>query len=326
MDRNVFLVDFENVNRLAFTGVTALTETDEVIVLYTKACIKTPKALEDFYLKTKASLTMMYAENGHKNALDFQLSALLGRLSCEERFKTKYYIIAKDKGYDCLSIFLSRFGIDVIRRESIYAAITGMEDPIATAEVEAEEDEGTEELSSYEMAPLPEDAEDEDAELETLEKKAKKKKKDKKKKKEEKEKEAEKPVEEKKKKAGKGGSLVLVGMPRPWGEDATLLPVDVDPAASQAQPEVAKAAEPTKDTSGKTLSPDLALVVQAIKERFCGPYLIYQEVAIEAYLYAKAHPEEGKNLMEVAHRYLTQALRISTKVKKVYNLLKPFLK
>ena len=325
MDRNVFLVDFENVNRLAFTGVTALTETDEVIVLYTKACIKTPKALEDFYLKTKASLTMMYAENGHKNALDFQLSALLGRLSCEEKFKTKYYIIAKDKGYDCLSIFLSRFGIDVIRRESIYAAITGMEDPIATAEVEDEEDEGAEGLSSDERIPLPEDV-DEEEELETLEKKAKKKKKDKKKKKEEKEPKAEKPAGEKKKKAGKGGSLVLVGMPRPWGEDAGLLPVDITPAPSQAEPEAAKTATSAQDSSKGPLSPDLALVVQAIKERFCGPYLIYQELAIEAFLYAKAHPEEGKNLMEVAHRYLTQALRVSTKVKKVYNLLKPFLK
>lgn len=321
MDRNVFLVDFENVNRLAFTGVSALSETDEVIVLYTKACVKTPKALEDFYLKTKATLTMMYAENGHKNALDFQLSALLGRLSCEERFKTKYYIIAKDKGYDCLSIFLSHFGVKVIRRESIYAAITGMEDPIATAEVEREEDE-TEETPAEEAAPAEEPASSPEAE--NPEKKAKKKKKDKKKKKEEKEPE---PLVKKKKTGGKS-SLVLVGMPRPWTEDASLRPVAVAPVPDVTplpEPEQKVPTEP-EEISIDNLSPELALVVQAIRERFCGPYLDYQQAAIEAFLYAKSHPEEGKNLMEVGHRYLAQKIRVANKVKKVYTLLKPFLK
>ena len=336
LDRNVFLVDFENVNVLAFTGITALSERDEVIVLYTMACAKTPRTLEQFYLKTKATLTMIYAENGHKNALDFQLSSLLGRMTCEEKFKTKYYIIARDKGYDCLSVFLKRYGVDVTRKESIFAAINSLPDPIATAEVEGEEEEAEElleELLDEEALPEPEEENSTGGSPSDEKKKDKKEKKDKKGKKDKK---------EKKDKADKAGrkkkkepTILLVGTCAPWKEgDALLLPEPNVPApqpvdrplTQPAAPEAGAAQETVAAPQAEPADPETAFILQAIRERFYGSMSRYTDVAIEAYLFAVSHPDETKSKMDVAHRFLTRALRSSVTVKKVYALLKPFLK
>lgn len=340
LDRRVFLVDFENVNVLAFTGITALSEYDEVIVLYTKACVKGPKTLEQFYLKTKATLTMMFAENGHKNALDFQLSSLLGKLSSEEKFKTKYYIIANDKGYDCLSIFLQRFGVDVTRKESIFTAVNSLPDPIATAQVEGEEDQAQtdeflEELLSSENALEPEE---EDAGGEASgEKKKDKKEKEKKDKKGKKEKKEDKERGEKKSRGKKKEpTILLVGPATPFKEGDSLIPiVPLEEPGVVPAPVIQKSApaevqpEPASKESADApaeLSVENAFIVQAIRERFFGNMEQYADVAVDAYLYSVGHPEEGKTKMDTAHHYLVQTLRSSVKVKKIYTLLKPYLK
>ena len=382
----MFLVDFENVDATAFTGVGVLAQTDEVFVLYTKACIRTPKTLESFYLKTKATLTMVFVENGHKNALDFQLASLLGRLSREEQFRTKYFIISKDKGYDCLSVFMQRYGTTVKRRESILTALldassddeelnaTQVEAAIAADVLSAPIEEASSPLALedpfQDLHELQDDEEPvkskkkQDGQKESKkEKKAKKKVKGKDgkgKKKDKLEEPTVEPVEpimeagkskkeegEKKGKKRKKEPLVImltnpVPTPIPWGDRYTgTSAIDTDgrfgtgtagfdfvPAPIHAAKPVAVTApnsrEDTQNLAGQTEEVDQA-IVQSLSEAL-GSSERLTNLAVGAYRYAKANPSAGPNVKQIAHKYLSQALRSGEEVKAVYNALKPFLK
>lgn len=382
----MFLVDFENVDATAFTGVGVLAQTDEVFVLYTKACIRTPKTLESFYLKTKATLTMVFVENGHKNALDFQLASLLGRLSREEQFRTKYFIISKDKGYDCLSVFMQRYGTTVKRRESILTALldaSSDDEELNGTEVEAAI--AADVLSaSVEEAPSPlvvesafqdlhkfqndEEEEDEEPVKSKKQEDQKESKKDKKAKKKAKEKDGKgkkkdkleeptvEPVEplmeagknkkevgEKKSKKRKKEPLVImltnpIPTPIPWGDSytgasalgpdgrfgmGTAAPVPINPAQPVAKA-TAKSQEETQNQTSQMEEIDQQ-VLQSIYQAL-GNSERLTTLAVGAYRYAKANPTAGPNVKQIAHKYLSQALRSGEEVKTVYNALKPFLK
>jgi hypothetical protein len=104
----IFLVDYENVNESGFKGVLSCSKDDMIFVFYTKngstITFETHKLLGE----SKPKIEYLNVENGTRNALDFQLSSYLGFLITNHS-KEQFYIVSKDKGYEVLISFWSKY-------------------------------------------------------------------------------------------------------------------------------------------------------------------------------------------------------------------------
>ncbi|MFR5050774.1 MAG: PIN domain-containing protein [Ruminococcus bicirculans (ex Wegman et al. 2014)] len=76
----IYLVDFENVKSKGLQGIDNLTETDTVIIFYSENSDTINFEMHQKVLTSKADLEYFKVNVGGKNALDFQLSTLLGYL------------------------------------------------------------------------------------------------------------------------------------------------------------------------------------------------------------------------------------------------------
>lgn len=99
----LYFVDYENVNSKGLGGIQNLTSKDRVMILYSNQAnsvkIKTIQNL----LTSKAKVSFIEITSLGQNALDFQLSALIGSYLGKFRgSKLQIYIISKDKGFDSL--------------------------------------------------------------------------------------------------------------------------------------------------------------------------------------------------------------------------------
>lgn len=99
----LYFVDYENVNSKGLGGIQNLTSKDRVMILYSNQAnsvkIKTIQNL----LTSKAKVSFIEITSLGQNALDFQLSALIGSYIGKFRgSKLQIYIISKDKGFDSL--------------------------------------------------------------------------------------------------------------------------------------------------------------------------------------------------------------------------------
>ena len=105
---SIFLIDYENVNESGFKGILNCQKDDLIYIFYTKngstLSFDSHKLLEE----AKPKIEYFNAENGSKNALDFQLSSFLGYLITSHP-NEQFYIISKDKGYEVLIKFWSSF-------------------------------------------------------------------------------------------------------------------------------------------------------------------------------------------------------------------------
>lgn len=102
--KNYYLIDYENVNKSGFNGIELMTEKDCIVVFYTQNANTIPFDLHFKLAETKASLQLIYAATGGKNALDFQLSTYLGFL-IGSHIAGDIHIISNDKGYEFLKSF-----------------------------------------------------------------------------------------------------------------------------------------------------------------------------------------------------------------------------
>jgi len=125
---SIFLVDYENVHVEGFNGLSNCTEKDSIKIFYTKGADTLTFGLHRRLSETKARIEYLKVENGSKNALDFQLSSYLGFLIASNA-EEKYYIVSKDKGYEILIQFWSKY-------KSISAQVTLVSD--LTLKVEKE--------------------------------------------------------------------------------------------------------------------------------------------------------------------------------------------
>ncbi|MBQ6454372.1 MAG: hypothetical protein IJJ14_08475 [Coriobacteriales bacterium] len=123
----VFYVDYENVSSGGLTGIEALTESDEVYVLYRPSTSKIELSQVSRIMACKARIEFVPAIPGGPNSLDFQLITLLllhlptdGRVAC---------IISNDKGYDNVINMARKQGVDNIRRLDCIAAATPARKP-----------------------------------------------------------------------------------------------------------------------------------------------------------------------------------------------------
>ena len=75
-----YLVDFENVKSKGLSGIDRLTDEDHVIIFYSENSDTISFEMHCMVLQAKADVDYMKVRVGGKNALDFQLSTLLGYL------------------------------------------------------------------------------------------------------------------------------------------------------------------------------------------------------------------------------------------------------
>ncbi|MCD7741121.1 MAG: PIN domain-containing protein [Ruminococcus sp.] len=122
-----YLVDFENVKSKGLVGIDKLTEDDHVIIFFSENSDTISFEMHCQVMQSKAKVDYMKVKVGGKNALDFQLSTLLGYLVAKDD-NTHIFIISNDKGFDKLHDFWSDTFIDspecvVFRTQNITSAI-----------------------------------------------------------------------------------------------------------------------------------------------------------------------------------------------------------
>ena len=104
MNMKVYLVDFENVKSKGLTGIDSLTEYDRVIIFYSENADTINFEMHQKVLISKAEVEYFKVHVGGKNALDFQLSTLLGYL-VSKNYYTHIFVISNDKSFDFLHPF-----------------------------------------------------------------------------------------------------------------------------------------------------------------------------------------------------------------------------
>ena len=100
----IFLIDFENVKSKGLTGIDSLTEQDKVIIFYSENADTISFDMHQKVLTSKSDIEYFKVHVGGKNALDFQLSTLLGYLVAKN-FYSHIYVISNDKSFDFLHDF-----------------------------------------------------------------------------------------------------------------------------------------------------------------------------------------------------------------------------
>ena len=109
-----YLVDYENTNVNGLNGITSLSETDVVCIFYSENAQNISFGLHRRLNESKAKQIYQRVEVGTKNALDFQLSSYLGYIIKENsENQYNYYIVAKDEGYNALSLYWKKRKINV---------------------------------------------------------------------------------------------------------------------------------------------------------------------------------------------------------------------
>lgn len=123
----IYLIDFENVKSKGLEGIDKLSETDSVIIFFSENSDTLSFEMHQKVLSSKADIEYFKVSVGGKNALDFQLSTLLGYMVAKETY-SHIFVISNDKGFDFLHAFWGGTYIDaprtfVYRTKTIKAAM-----------------------------------------------------------------------------------------------------------------------------------------------------------------------------------------------------------
>ncbi len=155
-----YLVDFENVKSKGLSGIDRLTDEDHVIIFYSENSDTISFEMHCMVLQAKAEVDYMKVRVGGKNALDFQLSTLLGYLVAKGD-NTHIFVISNDKGFDKLHDFWENTFDDspackVFRTSNISAAVNYARYNTVPVEEPAEEPE-EEEITLPELPAVPDE-------------------------------------------------------------------------------------------------------------------------------------------------------------------------
>ena len=181
----IYLVDFENVKSKGLEGVDKLSETDSVIIFFSENSDTLSFEMHQKVLSSKADIEYFKVSVGGKNALDFQLSTLLGYMVAKETY-SHIFVISNDKGFDFLHSFWCGNYIDtpstlVYRSKTISGAVELEKSLKKSEEAKAKKAEKavvqTEETAVEEIVEQPVEAVVEEAAEESVKTEAPKKKK-----------------------------------------------------------------------------------------------------------------------------------------------------
>lgn len=116
-----FFIDYENLSGRALEGISLVKfrKSDELIFFHNKTLVKISFELHKELEQIKAKKKYILVETGTGNALDFQLSSYLGNCISKSP-DAQFYIVSKDRGFDCVCHFWQKRDIRVKRLEQLY--------------------------------------------------------------------------------------------------------------------------------------------------------------------------------------------------------------
>ena len=101
-----YFVDYENVHADGCSGLEQVASGSQIYIVYSENCKNITLDILEKAGQAGAQLYAHKATTGGKNALDFQLSSLLGYIIGKNETKAdEYIIVSKDTGYDGLVDF-----------------------------------------------------------------------------------------------------------------------------------------------------------------------------------------------------------------------------
>lgn len=98
--KNIYFIDYENVGQSGFNGSEALTSADEIYLFHYEGTGNVKYENLISLAGSKARTQIIKLTTHAKNAMDFQIVALLGYLTGKYQNKANYVIVSKDKGYE----------------------------------------------------------------------------------------------------------------------------------------------------------------------------------------------------------------------------------
>lgn len=106
--RRFFLVDYENVSDGGLHGFFDLTGDDTVALFYTQNANKISIDFFEIAMRSHKAANIAFIKvNPGNQALDLQLASYLGALMASAEDDCAFYIVSKDKGFQCLIPFWS---------------------------------------------------------------------------------------------------------------------------------------------------------------------------------------------------------------------------
>ncbi len=103
--RDIYLIDFENVASEGLSGITYLSEEDQVIIFYSNNSNRLTMKMHILISKSVCKLDYFEVTVGGKNALDHQIATWLGYLVGTGGAERNYYIVSRDMGYKHVANF-----------------------------------------------------------------------------------------------------------------------------------------------------------------------------------------------------------------------------
>ena len=103
--RDIYLIDFENVASEGLSGITYLSEDDQVIIFYSNNSNRLTMKMHILIGKSVCDLQYFEVTVGGKTALDHQISTWLGYLVGTGAAERNYYIVSRDMGYKHVANF-----------------------------------------------------------------------------------------------------------------------------------------------------------------------------------------------------------------------------
>jgi hypothetical protein len=103
--RDIYLIDFENVASEGLSGITYLSEEDQVVIFYSNNSNRLSMKMHILIGKSICKLSYFEVSVGGKNALDHQIATWLGYLIGTGAAERNYYIVSRDMGYKHVASF-----------------------------------------------------------------------------------------------------------------------------------------------------------------------------------------------------------------------------
>lgn len=107
-----YLVDYENVKKDGLHGIDRLGKKDRVYIFYSENADTLTFELHKKINESDAGIDFQKVEVGTKNALDFQLSTLLGYLVARGK-EEEYFIVSNDNGFHSVCNYWEKNGVKV---------------------------------------------------------------------------------------------------------------------------------------------------------------------------------------------------------------------
>ena len=136
-----YFIDYENVHDSGLTGIDKIDKDSVIYLLYSDACKNVSIAFLEKVLNKEIRVKLYKTETG-KNALDFQLSSVLGYIIkqnekqesrkgifkkqtvSEHPVKQEYFIISKDQGFDAIVEFWKQRNVNISRVHNLAGDVT----------------------------------------------------------------------------------------------------------------------------------------------------------------------------------------------------------